>query len=142
MATRDGKTIRASAGAETRRKIRDDEGSILHGVTGQMILLSQSQIELSREINRGTQLKVFRGTADQHGIVARIGVPAFCSDVIVGKSSAIQSDRNMFCFTRSKLHSREAFQFLCRPGNLRADFTYIYLRDIGTCALAGVRDIK
>ena len=50
MATRDGKAIRASAGAEARRKVRDDEGSVLHGVTGQVTLLAQSQIELIREI--------------------------------------------------------------------------------------------
>ncbi len=68
MATRDGETIRASAGAEARRKIRDDEGSVLHGVTGQVTLLTQSQIKLIPEIYRGTQLSVFGGTANLHGI--------------------------------------------------------------------------
>src|SRR5436309_8301794 len=36
MAARDGKTIRASDWAEAGRKIRNDEGSILHGVIAEV----------------------------------------------------------------------------------------------------------
>src|SRR2546429_3353148 len=36
MAERDGKTIRASDWAEAGRKIRNDEGSILHGVIAEV----------------------------------------------------------------------------------------------------------
>ena len=75
MATRDGETIRASAWAEARRKVRDDEGSVLYGVTGQVTLLAQSQLKLIREIDRGTQLSVFRGTANLHEIDFRSSFP-------------------------------------------------------------------
>ena len=37
-------------------------------MTGQVTLLTQSQIKLIPEIYRGTQLSVFGGTANLHGI--------------------------------------------------------------------------
>jgi hypothetical protein len=44
-------------------------------VTGQVTLLAQSQLKLIREIDRGTQLSVFQGTANLHDIDFRSNFP-------------------------------------------------------------------
>jgi hypothetical protein len=46
-------------------------------VTGQVILLAQSQIKLVREIDREMQLSVFGGTANLHGIDFHSNFPFF-----------------------------------------------------------------
>src|SRR6266481_5845651 len=134
MATRDGETIRASAWAEARRKVRDDEGSVLYGVTGQVTLLAQSQLKLIREIDRGTQLSDSRGTANLHEI-----------DFVLTSLSFRRTESgchlNLWAVlfqARRRLHSLDHLHGAKKPGRLQRGVRLIELRRSEGISLGGV----